>query len=304
MDARSLYQSVEHQLPLFYRSWWLDAVCSAPWDVCILRDDTGAVSAVWPFEIQSRAGLKLLRNPPLTPYLGPYDLKTGFCSDDTFHKLEQQVPRTAFRQWTGFPSILSDRACLNKELPLRWRRTFLLDLQQTLGELWSRIHSKRRNDIRKGEIDLQIESGFPEVAVFVDWQRAAFEGKGKKYPYEAAFIQNVLRAAADHHASLALTARDRSGAPQACVWLVFDNRCMYYLLSATPGKAHRGAVAVLLWEAVQRAKHMGLSVFDFEGSMDPDIARFFERFGGVEQQYEEIQETSSLLWKLKQRLWG
>lgn len=248
--------------------------------------------------------MKVLRNPPLTPYLGPYDLTTGVCSEEVFRKLEQQLPRTAFRQWTGLPALSGKAEYRKLGMEVVPRRTFVLDLKQSKEDLWANVYAKRRNDIRKGEADLRIESSFPELKVFMDWQRSAFEAKGKKYPYEHSFLHRVMEASRMHKASLALTAKDADGRQQACVWLVFDHKCMYYLLGATSEKPHRGAVALLLWEAINRAKDMELPFFDFEGSMDPDIADFFRRFGGQEQFYEELQQTQSLLWKCKQWLLG
>lgn len=304
MDDKSLYASIEHELPVFYRSWWLNAVCVSDWQVRFVKDSLGAISAVWPFFIQRKAGLMLLRNPQLTPYLGPYDIRQGRCDEATFQQLEQSLPRTAFRQWTGLPSIRNASVYNNLGFKIITRRTFLLDLKLTEEDLWRGVYAKRRNDIRKGEKDLHVNAGFPDIDLFISLQRAAFESKGKRYPYDASIIRRAMDASSNHHAALPLTAKDEQGVLQACVWLVFDHHTMYYLLSATPPKAHRGAVALLLWHAIRRAKEMGLSVFDFEGSMDPDIALFFQRFGGVEQQYDEVQQTQSLIWKLKQKLLG
>lgn len=304
MDAKTAYSGIESKLPLFYRSWWLDSVCPGTWDVSLLRSGDGQIKAVWPFALERRAGMRLMRNPPLTPYFGPYDLQKVQCSEEAYSALESGLPKVAFQQWTGLPGIKHAPLYRSRGLPLIARRTYTVDLRLTEEKLWQQIHPKRRNAIRKAEQELQFSEGFPDLQIFIDWQKAAFEHKGKQYPYSASLIDRLMKAAFQHEVSLSLSARNAGNELQAAIWLVFDERCMYYLLSGTPGQTHRGAVSLLLWHAILRAKRMGLDTFDFEGSMDPDIAHFFKRFGGVEQHYEEVQISHSFLWKLKQKILG
>jgi hypothetical protein len=304
VDAKTAYSGIESKLPLFYRSWWLDSVCPGTWDVSLLRSGDGQIQAVWPYAIERRLGMKLMRNPPLTPYLGPYDIQKVQCSEEVYSALECGLPQFAFQQWTGLPGIKHAPLYLSRSLPFIARRTYTIDLHLPEDLLWQHIHPKRRNAIRKAEQELQLGETFPDLQLFIDWQKAAFEQKGKQYPYSVSLMDRTMKASSQHKASLSLSARNVANELQAAIWLVFDERCMYYLLSGTPSRTHRGAVSLLLWHAIIIAKKMGLTTFDFEGSMDPDIAHFFKRFGGEEQQYEEVQISHSLLWKLKQKFLG
>ncbi len=99
-------------------------------------------------------------------------------------------------------------------------------------------------------------------------------------------------------------ATDPAGKFQGILWLSFDGNKMYYLLSATAPDANRGTMALLTWNAILEAKKMGLCIFDFEGSLDAGIARFFQRFGGTKMSYDEFSITYSSLWKLKSKLLG
>ncbi len=45
---------------------------------------------------------------------------------------------------------------------------------------------------------------------------------------------------------------------------------------------------------------MGLRTFDFEGSMDEGVERFFRTFGGERALYMVLHKNDSLLWKVKQ----
>src|SRR5687767_10201316 len=90
---------LQQQLPVFFQPWWLDIV-SKHWDVA-LADNGGVITGVWPFSTDKKLGLKLVRNPQLTPYLGPVffypeqltaEQKVNF-EQKTFQQLWQQIPR-------------------------------------------------------------------------------------------------------------------------------------------------------------------------------------------------------------------
>ena len=40
------------------------------WDAIVVEEN-GTVNAVWPFTLEKKMGFTLIRNPLLTPYLGP-----------------------------------------------------------------------------------------------------------------------------------------------------------------------------------------------------------------------------------------
>jgi lipid II:glycine glycyltransferase (peptidoglycan interpeptide bridge formation enzyme) len=303
LTAKDIYRTVADQLPLFFRPWWLEAVHQGSWDVAVLEQQ-GHVLAVWPYTLEKKAVFTILRNPQLTPYLGPYSLKEAEPGSAQIRGLWQQIPKTDFLQWSCMPGIQTGSFFKQENILSKKKRTFQIDLSQSLETTWSGIHPKRKNDIRKAQEDLQLTQGFMDVPAFTGWHSKSFSGKGKQYPYDAAFLTRVIRAAGAEQSSRAYTATDKQGQIAGQIWLVFDHHTMYYLLSAAPEQAHRGAIALLIWAAIQEAKRMNLRTFDFEGSMDEGIAFFFRRFGGIEMNYEEYAMTNSVLWKLKQKMLG
>ena len=93
---------------------------------------------------------------------------------------------------------------------------------------------------------------------------------------------------------------DENDQINAIVFTVFDKKSMYLLLTATnPQVRHNGAVALLIWNAMVEAKKRNLQIFDFEGSSDAGIAKFFKSFGGDKNHYTRIIHYASKWWKLK-----
>jgi lipid II:glycine glycyltransferase (peptidoglycan interpeptide bridge formation enzyme) len=61
-------------------------------------------------------------------------------------------------------------------------------------------------------------------------------------------------------------------------------------------------MSALLWHAILEAKRKGNQWFDFEGSMDPGVERFFRNFGARRELYMVLRKNRSLLWKLVEKL--
>ena len=78
-------------------------------------------------------------------------------------------------------------------------------------------------------------------------------------------------------------ARRESGEPLAAIWIVWDDRRMYGLVSAyEEHSASNNAVSLAIWRAIEfAALELGLPEFDFAGSMIPGVEQFVRKFGGT-----------------------
>lgn len=302
MTNKERYLSIAHQLPLFAQAWWLDVVCNGKWDVALVINTESNIIAFWPYSLETKWGFKIIRNPLLTAYLGPVFLTE--VDTDVLQNLWNQIPKAAFLQWTCMPEFTAVDFFIFKGIHHKKRRTYYIHLEQSEDELWAQIFSKRKNDIRKAEQDLVVKPNSFDIHQFVQWHQRAFTEKKKNYPFSVSFFEKVFSAAEHTKSSLSLSAFDKEGNRLGQIWLGFDQYKMYYLLSATPAETHRGAIALLIWNALLEAKKMGLKTFDFEGSMDEGIAKFFQRFGGSEMAYADFTMTNSSLWRWKQKLLG
>ncbi len=292
---------MENKLPIFFKSWWLDAVCVGKWDAAILQND-GTVIAVWPYQIERKMGIKLLRNPILTAYLGPFKIEDKVENKDWVEQLWEMLPNPGLTQWTTTPEFSDDVFFYKKVENKTSRVTHYLDLKKTEEQLWKEMHPTRRNAIRKGLEELTIEESTLNIEQFIAGNTASFEKKNKSFPYSVPFLRKITDAANANNASICFSAKDATGNAIGALWLAFDNQKMYYLLSGIAPDSNRGAMALLTWTAILSAQKMGIEIFDFEGSMDAGIARFFQRFGANKINYNEYNIVNSTVWKLKNKL--
>jgi len=302
---------VHRQLPLFFQPWWLDALC-ADWNVALVENDKD-IQAVMPFQQEKKWGLRLLRHPPLCPYLGPYFFIRSTQQQKQWGEEERlltallaQLPQYDYCQLTTVPGFENFPAFHQRQFKNSNRLTYLLEVSPSEEELFLQISSRLRQYIKSAQKSLRIElEQQPDLALFLSWHKNAFEKKGSPYPFSLPLIEKIVSAAEAHQASLFQTAFDEQNRPVAMLWTPFDGQKSYHLLAATaPNSTHNGALGLLTWNAIKQAKTRGLKQYDFEGSMDKGIEAFFRKFGGQRIPYLQFEHCPSRLWRWKRNLLG
>ena len=314
LPHKELYASISAQLPVFFQAWWLDAVCDGTWDVALVQDEDGVIVAALPYQIEKKWGFTLLRTPRLTPYLGPIFLPSQVLNegmqrwdweDEMIAALLQQLPRYDYLQFHSLPGFTNFLPLLHKGVRNTNRITYHLDLTQSEAAILAQIQKRRRRYIRNGDADLQLVSGAEYQTAFLAMHRHTFEKKNKKYPYSQAFLAQLMQTATAQQSSRFWAITTLNGQLVAALWVVFDKTTMYQLLSAyNEESSHHAAMSMLTWHAIVEAQKMGLTTFDFEGSIDPGIEPFFRKFGAARKPFLAFEQYRSVLWRCKKFLLG
>ena len=85
----------------------------------------------------------------------------------------------------------------------------------------------------------------------------------------------------------------------AAIYLVFDARSAYYLISGSdPELRNSGALSLLVHEAIAFSASKSAR-FDFEGSMLEPVERFFRKFGASQKQYCQVRGYSRRMRLMK-----
>jgi hypothetical protein len=123
--------------------------------------------------------------------------------------------------------------------------------------------------------------------------------KGLVLPYEKQILLNIWKKSYEQDRGLDLYAIDDQNNLHASIFCAWDEYSMYYLFSVTnPQYKGSGANSLLLWKAIEISQKKGL-IFDFEGSMNPNIENFFRGFGTVPRIYLYGQKSLSKIDKIK-----
>lgn len=317
MSQKATYQQLLSQhaaIPPFFRDWWLDIVCSGTWDVALADGGQKDIAVAWPYQIERKAGLTIIRNPPLTPYLGPYFLFPDDLSEASRLAKEDKMYETLWSQISKYdccdvqciPGYLNYIPFAARGFERQINLTYKLSLKPAEEELLKNIKEDCRHSIRQSSKEMTItESGTDTLDEFFRMYAATFERKQKKQPVSSSLFKKLITETVNRNAGTVLTAQNSEGVTCARIFVVWDSQTMYYLISAMNTQTrYRPAVSGLVWAAIRKAKEMGLSYFDFEGSSNPGIEAFFRRFGGTRHYYLSMTHNRSFLWKLKRAIMG
>lgn len=282
---------------MFFQPWWLDVVCKK-WDVAIVEKE-GKLLAVWPYSIEKKIGVTIIRNPLLTPYLGPYFFEENINEKEVLELLWAQFPKWDFFDVQCLPEFTNHAFFESKGFSSKKRTTYIIELSPSEEILYKNISNSRRSRIRKAENDLKIGGGINDLDVCYHLHKKTFIDKKLKYPFPQTVFLNLLQKTNEmQKGETKIAVQDHK--PSAFSFTPIDSRFMYLLLTAfDDDNKHAGAVSLLIWEAIKTAKNRGLRYFDFEGSMDPGIAMFFKSFGGEKKSYLHFTNNQSMIWKLK-----
>src|SRR5690606_17301790 len=88
--------------------------------------------------------------------------------------------------------------------------TYRLNLADT-NDLFTTLDGRLRNTMRRVGQDVFIEKSEPDVHLFTQWHRAAFDRRKSYYPYSVSFFRQLFQRAADRGQGQLLAARDTKG---------------------------------------------------------------------------------------------
>jgi predicted GNAT family acetyltransferase len=314
MSHKSYYLTLTDlhaKLPLFFQPWWLNMV-SNNWDIAIAKSDKG-LRGIFPYCMEKKIGIQIIRNPFLTPYLSPvilHDNEIVYSDDDSSHdeileKLWAQLPKHGSLEIETTTDFNNKHFFGHRDYSIQEKLTYELSLKPELELLFKGFHNNHRKLIRLAQDSHTIEEGLNHIDLFLSLHEKTYTRKGKKYHYDATYLTRVITTCIKENAGQLFIAKNENDEPTAFLFTVWDNKKMYLLLSAVNTEtAHHGAGRLLIWHAIQVAKQKGLSVFDFEGSMDERVGNIYKRFGSERKTYLYISKVDSWIWKLKRKVLG
>ena len=247
---------------------------------------------------ERKFGLSIYRDPPYTPEIGP------------FLKIDASNPVSVMDLWKEALTLTSNyldklhysviSLSLNKSIldmqPFIWRKfkvipgyTYIIDLSMSIEEILKRMSNERRKNINKASKDGLLVKEINNYEMIKSLAIKTFSRQDMEV--NESCLNRILFKFANKENSFAFGtfANDK---PIACTFCVYDKNTAYYLIGGYDNDSrHHGAGALSMWEAIKYTKKLGLRYFDFEGSMVPQIERYFRGFGGQLTPYYRINKA-------------
>ncbi len=292
---------------LFHHSDHLSLLTS-DWHPLLYQDKSGTLQAAWPVTYAKKWGVRIIRKPPLTPWLGPIIRYPEGATEAQRRQLQRKVlthfacelPKVAYFSQSLHPGIGDWSPLHYAGYRQTTRYTYWLDLQRDPAELWKGFKSELRNRLRKGEQELRIREVQQVGQVHADWS-ATLQRQGVAAPISRQQLQQLVDWRREGDSGMVLSAVPQAGGePRGHLMLVWDAQTAYALIicSADGRASDSYTIPTLLWHGIQQAQRRRLSTFDFEGSMIPGVARLFATFGAQPVPYHFIYKYGNRLWQL------
>jgi len=300
----------QREKSLFYSEQWQAIYADRDLRICVILNNNEDVIGVFQYLVFEKLIFKMAITPPFCPSIGLHYINPGesVVGRNSFTK-ELLTAVAAYFAEQGHDLVdLALPAEIQDTQPFTWkgmrsvlRYSYWIDLKQTEEELWKKLSGEKRKSVTKAEKDALIIERSEDFPVIADLIVASLE-RNKALKNEELIRRIISDSMKDQ--VIAFTAR-HGGELLAATFCVKDTDKVIYLFGGTAAtNRHHGAGVACMWRSILFAKQSGAHVFDFEGSMQPGIEKYFREFGGDLISYAAIEKSGlllSLLMKLRKR---
>ena len=280
---------------IFHTDWWLNAATGGDYHEVEVRSG-GRLIGRLPFSLTRHIfGLRSCNAPDLCHGLGPaVDVGSGnLATRNNNHfnitqELIRQLPPCSSYAMPLHAGALDTFAFTAADWTTRVQFTFVVHPRGEAA-LWQSLRDKTRNVIRRASERYGVTT-VTDAAEFARVYDANLTHRHMRNRY--CRITDVCAAALEHGHGRILAVRGDNGAILAAVFVAWDQRAMYYLLTTRSAAADNGVVSLLLWHSTKLANAKSL-VFDFDNVGTPGSRLFFAGFGGeIEPRYHVATASS------------
>ncbi len=291
----------KHQL-IFSSEKWLKNYSHKHISQCVILNNNNDVIGCFIYYQFNKSIFKLIISPPFSPhinlfYLNPSESVVGknsftkeilsevanyFNSLNVSHidiHLPSTVVDTQAFIWKGFTST-------NKY-------SYLIDLTKSQEELWNNLSSEKRKSISKAVKDGILTQETKDFKLVYSLIIKSLDRNGLAKNTDV--IKNILFSFANTTNSFAFIAYQNDQAIGATFCIISNKTAVYLFGGFDSENKHHGAGVSCMWQSILRAKELKLLHFDFEGSMNPNIERYFREFGGTLNPYYCLQKTTAFM---------
>jgi hypothetical protein len=262
-------------------SWYLDIVV-AEWDALVLND----YEAVFPLPKKNKFSITYSSTPFWVQQLGLFSKTcTGLKRLDDFVKA---IPKE-YKFIELNLNFNSDLASI-EDAKLRANNNYVLQLDKAYIEQ-SSIYSKnlKRNLKKANTHSLQLfKNDAPKGLIHLFRED---RGKTINHFSEADYknLETIMHVAIHKHCGQVWMVYDEGNRPVAGMFLLFSPTRIVLLFTGNSKEGKQmSAMPYLIDHFIKESANSGL-VFDFEGSNDLNLARFYKSFGAINEPYQNLK---------------
>lgn len=310
-DLDVFCEKAEPVIGVFAGKKWLSVYGDTLTLIGIYKDEHQLIGGFY-FLNTKKYGFTFLKLPPYTPHCGLF-----FMSDSKNHSSINNFSKEIMNEVCDFftaqksaLTVLAFPSAIIDFQPFIWNKykvvpnyTYRIDLQKTIEEIKANFDSKNRNVINKAikEEVLVTENALGKEELFKFFMDSLNTTDANIYEKE---LKNIFMTFSAEDNSFSVVAK-KGDELLGVVFCVYDKHNCYYLLGGVNKKSGvQGVNNLLVQKSIEKAKALGCTTFDFEGSMLKGVEKFFRSFGPELVPYFTVNKASlplEILLKFKKR---
>ncbi len=258
-------------------SWYLDMV-HPQWEA-LVEDD---YQSVMPLTGGKKFGINYLYQPYFVQQLGV------FSKEPVTPKKTNEFLNAIPNKYRFAEIRLNENNIFDNEVQgVEYHRNVLLDLNRDYEAIRAGYHQNTKRNLAKAEDNnLQLVTTvipYHVVALFRDNRGALLDKWGD---VEYGVLTHLAQVAQQRNAAFMLGVNEKGIGQLICaaIFMKTKDRITFLFSGLTVEGKQRQAMTYLLDQVIQKYANQPLT-FDFEGSDDENLARFYLGFGGTEAKY-------------------
>jgi Acetyltransferase (GNAT) domain len=289
------YADCDHP-DLYAAPWWLDAVCGkGKWDAVRFVNNVDQMTVFVPFYKTQIRKLSALITPPLTQWI------PVLAKEDVHHfsviEFLKSLPNCSITDLTmksGENPVLP-----TKVYRVNFKYSYVIPFHASKDQLKLNYNEGLRRNLRDAEKNYSITVS-DDIQTFLHLCKSSYHHRKLKPPF---WLDQILPAAVEalkKNGSGIINLAIHRGVVIAGILTGWDTRTTYYLTGGRNGDEEGASAHALLLDHVINEAHGRGHSFDFEGSMHPGIANFFQSFGATPEPYLQIRKFIGMgrIWSL------
>ncbi|MFN6380233.1 MAG: GNAT family N-acetyltransferase [Flavobacteriales bacterium] len=248
-----------------------------------IHADNGDIIGGWVAYERKKWGLKMLITPPFASHCGLFflsdkknpsgiqtDIKkcmeaiASFLISSSYHYFKIEFP----------PEFQDFQSFIWKGVSVDTRYTYLLSLNSSIDVIETAFDPKLRNKITKGKNAGLVVSFEKNIQIA---HRLFTDNLKKK---SITWNDEILKSLMGLSEMQGVIVYENEKPTAVAMFCGQNEKCYYLFGSTDKGNSNSSAGPMALYHAIIKAKEKGFSIFDFEGSMLPEVEQFFRQFGG------------------------
>lgn len=267
---------IESNASIYAQPWYLDAAAGGKWGSLVHED----YLSVLPITYREFLGFRILIRPVLVQSLGIYPIDNPILEKAFLNKINEAII-------SDF-NLEDKYEFVGRKIFYEQRVNYVLPLSDVYPTILDGFRKDRRRALRKAQKnDLRYQDRTDFNALF-ELYKGTF-GPSKLYTR----ILQILQALDMQNAGFQRNVYHGNQIVSRAYFALWNHR-IYYLFGATnPTGKRLGAPTFLINTVLEQYAHSNY-IFDFEGSMIPSVAKFYQSFGAEEEYYYALKPNSMI----------